>query len=312
LYPEQPSSQSPENQSSTAEINQPIVGSQSPGNDAELNTAAQFAQQPQLTAGQGQLQTGFDFGAQPRQFNFGFGPPGYNQDINTQPAGIPQQGTNAFQQNFAPLDFRTSAQLTNQFNLGQSDNPLPSSAAQQNFGQYTGSVNTLPSGIPQIQGFGQYNGFQFPPSNIGQGFSQQFNYPNFAAGGLFNGANQSLVLAPSEGDQRSVVGFYGEAPNIGGYAFNGAPLQGQQQSLFQSGFVSSNIGQYTNGDPQIVSHASQLGTAGGQGANAFSRLSFNPAAFQNGGAAQDAGFSSTVSELKNLPAPKQPSKKSRK
>jgi hypothetical protein len=278
-----------------------------------LNTAAQFAQQPQFVAGQGQPQTGFSFGTQPRQFNFGFGgPPSYNQDINTQPAGIPQQGTNAFQQNFPTLDFRTSAQLTNQFNAGPGDTSLPASAAQQNFGQYTGNVNSLPSGIPQIQGFGQFSGFQFPPSNIGQGFSQQFNYPNFAPGGLLNGANQSLALSPSEGDQRSVVGFYGDAPNIGGYTFNGVPLQGQQQTLFQGGFVSSNIGQYTNGDSQIVNGASQLGTAGGQGANAFSRLTFNPAAFQNGGAVQDAGVSSTVSELKNLPVPRQPSKKSRK
>lgn len=278
-----------------------------------MNTLAQFAQQPQFTAGQGQLQTSFNFGAQPRQFNFGFGPPGYNQDINTQAAGIPpQQGTNAFQQNFPSLDFRTSAQLTNQFNVGQSENTLPASAAQQNFGQYTANVNNLPGGIPQIQGFGQFNGFQFPSSNIGQEFTQQLNYPSFAPGGLYNNANQSLALSPSEGDQRSVVGFYGDAPNIGGYTFNGAPLPGQQQNLFPGGFVGSNIGQFTTGDSQIVSDASQLGTAGGQKANSFSRLSFNPAAFQNGGPAQEAGFSSTVSDLKNLPAPSQPSQKAQK
>ena len=170
----------------------------------------------------------------------------------------------------------------------------------------------MPGGIPQIQGFSQFTGFQFPSSNIGQEFSQQLNYPNFAAGGLHNSANQSLALLPSEGDQRSVVGFYGNAPNIGGYTFNGATLPGQQQNLFQGGFVGSNIGQFPNGNSQIVSDAPQLGTAGGQGANAFSELSFNPAAFQSGGAAQDAGFSSTVSELNNVPLPSQSSIKSRK
>jgi len=237
---------------------------------------------------------------------------GFNQDINTQPAGIPQQGTNAFQQNFPSLDFRPSSPLTNQFNLGQSDNPLPNLAAQQNFGQYTGNVNTLPSGIPQIQGFGQFSGFQFPSSNIGQGIPQQLNYPSFAPGGLFTGANQSLALTPSVGDQRSVVGFYGDAPNIGGFTFNDATVPGQQQSLLQGGFVASNTGQFPNGDSQTVSVAPQLGNAGGQGANAFSSFAFNPAAFQTGGAAQDAGFSSTVSDLKNVPLPNQSSKKSRK
>lgn len=170
----------------------------------------------------------------------------------------------------------------------------------------------MPSGIPQIQGFGQFSGFQFPSSNIGQGFSQQLNYPSFTPGGLFSGANQSLALTPGVGDQRSVVGFYGDAPNIGGYTFNDATLPGQQQSLLQGGFVGSNTGQFPNGDSQIVSGTPQLGTAGGQGANAFSNLDFNPAAFQSGGAAQDAGFSSTVRELKNVPLPSQPSKKSRK
>ena len=312
-YPEQPSSKSPENKSSTADISQPIAAPQTPFNDAQLNTATQFAQPPQFAgAAEGQLQTGFNFGAQPRQLNFGFGPPGFNQDINTQPAGIPQQGTNAFQQNFPPLDFRPSAPLNNQFSLGQSESPLPNSAAQQNFGQYSGNINNLPSGIPQIQGFGQFNGFQFPSSNIGQGFSQQLNYPSFAPGGLYSGANQSLTLASAVGDQRSVVGFYGDAPNIGGYTFNDATLPGQQQSLLQSGFVDSNTGQFPNGDSQIVSGAPQLGTAGGQGANGFSSLSFNPAAFQNGGAPQDAGFSSTVRELKNVPLTSQPSKKLQK
>jgi hypothetical protein len=170
----------------------------------------------------------------------------------------------------------------------------------------------LPSGISQIQGFGQFSGFQFPSSNIGQGFSQQLNYPSFAPGGLFSGSNQSLTLAPAVGDQRSVVGFYGDAPNIGGYTFNDATLPGQQQSLLQSGFVGSNIGQFPNGNSQIVSDTPQLGTAGGQGANAFSSLGFNPAAFQDGGAVQDAGFSSTTSEVKNAPLTSQPSKKSRK
>jgi len=226
--------------------------------------------------------------------------------------GIPQQGTNAFQQNFPTLDFRPSGQLTNQFNVGQSDTPLPNSGAQQTFGQYTGTVNTLTSGIPQIQGFSQFSSFQFPSSNIGQGFSQQLNYPSFSPGGLYSGSNQSIVLAPAVGDQRSVVGFYGDAPNIGGYTFNDATLPGQQQSLLQSGFVGSNTGQYPNGGSQIVSDAPLLGTAGGQGANGFSSLSLNPAAFQNGGAPQDAGFSSTVSELKNAPLTSQPSKKSRK
>jgi hypothetical protein len=168
----------------------------------------------------------------------------------------------------------------------------------------------LPSGIPQIQGFGQFSGFQFPSSNIGQGFSQQLNYPSFAPGGLYSGTNQSLALAPAVGDQRSVVGFYGDAPNIGGYTFNDASLSGQGQSLLQGGFVGSNTGQFPNVDSQIISDAPQLGNAGG--ANAFSNLGFNPAAFQSGGAAQDAGFSSTVSELKNIPLPNQPSKKSRK
>ena len=170
----------------------------------------------------------------------------------------------------------------------------------------------MPSGIPQIQGFGQFNGFQLPSSNIGQGFSQQLNYPSFAPGGQYSGANQSLALAPAVGDQRSVVGFYGDAPNIGGYTFNDATLPGQQQSLLQGGFVGSYVGQYPNGDSQIVSDAPQLGTAGGQGSNVFSSLGFNPAAFQNGGAAQDAGFSSTVNELKNVPLTSQPSKQSRK
>ena len=170
----------------------------------------------------------------------------------------------------------------------------------------------MPSGIPQIQGFGQFSGFQFPSSNIGQGIPQQLNYPSFAPGGLFTGANQSLALTPSVGDQRSVVGFYGDAPNIGGFTFNDATVPGQQQSLLQGGFVASNTGQFPNGDSQTVSVAPQLGNAGGQGANAFSSFAFNPAAFQTGGAAQDAGFSSTVSDLKNVPLPNQPSKKSRK
>jgi hypothetical protein len=170
----------------------------------------------------------------------------------------------------------------------------------------------LPSGIPQIQGFGQFSGYQFPSSNIRQGISQQLNYPSFASGGLFSGANQSLALTPAVGDQRSVVGFYGDAPNIGGYTFNDASLPGQQQGLLQGGFVGSNTGQFPNGDSQIVSDAPQLGTAGGQGANAFSNLGFNPSAFQNGGAVQDAGFSSTVNELKKVPLISQPSKKSRK
>jgi hypothetical protein len=109
-----------------------------------------------------------------------------------------------------------------------------------------------------------------------------------------------------------VVGFYGDAPNIGGYAFNDANLPAQQQNLLQGGFVGSNTGQFPNGDSQIGSDAPQLGNAGDQGANAFSNFGFNPAAFQNGGAAQDAGFSSTVSELKNVPLPSQSSKKSQK
>jgi hypothetical protein len=302
----QPSNQSPDNQSSTAEINQQNIGTESPGNDVQLQTLAQFAQnvpysqQPLFTGGQSQLQNGFNFGAQPGQFNFGFSPPGYIQNTNPQTADTPDQGTNAFQQNFPPFNFRTAAQLTNQFNVGQNENSLPNSAAQQNIGQYTSAFG---SGLPQqVQGFGQLNGFQFPSPNIGQGFSQQFTSPNFAAGGFYNSVNQSSPFAPSEGDQRSVVGFYGGAPNIGGYSFNGAPLQEQQQNSFLSpgGFSGPSIEQYANGNSQLDSGASGIATQGDQAANAFSRFSFNPAAFQNGGVGQEASLSSRASD-QNIP-----------
>lgn len=309
----QPGSQSPDNQSSTAEINQQNIGTESPGNDVPLHTLAQFAQnvpysqQPLFTTGQSQLQNGFNFGAQPGQFNFGFSGPGYIQNTNPQPADTPEQGTNSFQQNFPPFNFRTAAQLTNQFNAGQNGNSLPISAAQQNSGQYSSTVGgALPQ---QAQGFGQLSGFQFPSPNFGQGFSQQFSSPNFATGGFYNNENQSSAFAPSEGDQASVVGFYGGAPNIGGYSFNGGSLQGQQQNSFTSpgGFLGPSFDQYANGGPQLDSGASHTGTGGDQAANVLSRFSFTPPAFENGGVAQEASFSSRISDQKNSPTVRQPS-----
>jgi hypothetical protein len=261
---------------------------------------AQFtqSQQTQFPAGQG-----FNFGSQPGQFNFGFGPGRINQNsINPQPAGSIEQGTNTFQQNFPPLNFRTGTQITSQYNVGQNGKSLQISA-QQNIPQYTGAnVNTLPIGLSQQgQDLGQFNSFQFTSPNIGQGFSQQFTYPNFAPAGLYNTANQSLILAPSEGDQGSVVGFYGAAPNVGGSSVNGAPLQGQTQNLFPNaggGLLGSNFGQYTIGDSSLQTGASQLGNVGGQTPNSFSGFSFNPPPFQNGGAVQATSFSNRVSDEK--------------
>jgi hypothetical protein len=306
----EPSNQSPDNQSSTAEINQQIVGTESPGNGAQLQTLAQFtqggpySQQTQFPAGQG-----FNFGSQPGQFNFGFGAGRLNQNINPQPAGTIEQGTNAFQQNFPSFNFRTGTQLSNQFNVGQNGNSLQISSAQQNIPQYTG---TLPGGLPQqAQDLGQFSGFQFTSPNIGQvgqGFSQQFSYPNFPAGGLYNTANQSLILAPSADDQGAVVGFYGAVPNVGASSLNAAPLQGQTQNVFPNagGLLGSNFGQYVNGDSALATGASQLGAAGGQTPNSFSGFSFNPAAFQNGGAVQETGFSRRVSDEKTPPVVTQP------
>jgi hypothetical protein len=307
----QPGNQSPDNQSSTAEISQQNIGTESPGNDGQLHTSAQFAQnvpygqQPLFTAGQSQLQNGFNFGGQPGQFNFGFGPPAFNQNTNPEAAGTPEQGTNSFQQNFPPFNFRTATQLTNQFNAGQNGNSLPTSAAQQNVGQYSGPVGgALPH---QVQGFDQLHGFQFPSHNFGEGFSQRFSSPNFPSGGFYNIANQSSAFAPSEGNQRSVVGFYGGAPNIGGYTLNSTPLQGQQPNSFTSsgGFLGPSFQQYENGESQLDSGASHTGTGGDQAANVFSRFSFNPPAFENGGVAQEGSFGSRVSDQKDSPTVRQ-------
>lgn len=304
--PKETSNQPPDNQSSTAEINQQIVGTESPSNGAQLQTLAQFTQgvpynqQTLLPAAQG-----FNFVSQPGQFNFGFGPGRINQNINPQPAGTIEQGTNAFQQNFPPFNFRTGSQLSNQFNVGQNGNTLQISSAQQNIPQYTG---TLQGGLPQqAQDLGQFNSFQFTSPNIGQGFSRQFSYSNFPAGGLYNTANQTLVLAPSEGDQASVVGFYGSVPNVGGTSLNVAPLQAQNQNVFPNagGLPASNFVQYTNGGSPLVTGASQLGAAG-QVPNSFSGFSFNSPAFQNGGVVQATGFSTSVSDGKTPPVVPQP------
>jgi hypothetical protein len=303
----EPSSKSPDNQSSTAEINQQIVGTESPSNGAQLQTLAQFtqgvpySQHTQFSAGQG-----FNFGSQPGQFNFGFGPGRLNQNINPQPAGTIVQGTNSFQQNFPSFNFRTGTQLSNQYNVGRNGNSLQISSAQQNIPQYTG---TLAGGLPQqAQDLGQFNSFQFTSPNIGQGFTQQFSYPNLPAGGLYNTANQTLILAPSEGDQGSVVGFYGSVPNVGSSSLNVVPLQAQNQNVFPNagGLTGSNFGQYTNGGTPLDTGASQLGVAGAQTPNSFSGFSFNPAAFQNGGPVQDTGFSRRVSDEKPPPVLPQP------
>lgn len=306
----QPSNQSLDNQSSTAELARQSVGADLPGNSAQLNALGQFAQrvadrQQQFPSAQGQLQNSFDFGAQPGTFSFGFGPAGYNQNINSQAADTPEQGANAFQQNFPPFNFRTAAQLGNQFNVGQSGNSLPTSSPQQNTLQYTGSnVNALPGqAAQQVQGFGQFNGFQIPSPNIGQGFAQQFSYPNFTPGGFYSNVNLSSATAPSDGGQRYVIGFYGGAPNVEGSSFKDATLQGQQKNLFPgpSGFLGANFGQYENADSQLDSGTSQLGNGGDQVADVFSRFSFNPATFQNGGVAQEANLSSRVADQNNPP-----------
>jgi hypothetical protein len=256
----EPSNQSPDNQSSTAEINQQIVGTDSPPlNGAEQQTVPQFSQGGQFTAGQG-----FNFGPQPGQFSFGFGTPRISQNINPQPVG-------SIQQNFPPLNFRTGSQLSSQFNLGQIGNSLPISSAQQNIPQFVGTnVGTLPGGLTQqAQDLGQFNSFQFTSPSVGQGFAQQISYSNFAPTGLYNTANQSSILAASEGDQGTVVGFYGSVPNVG-YSFNGAQLQGQTQNLIPNagGLVGSNFGQYVNAAPPLDAGASQLGTTGAQLPNA--------------------------------------------
>lgn len=299
----QPGSQSPDNQSSTAQISQQNTGTQSPGNeDVQLGTLGQFAQipnsqQPLFGSGARQLQNGFNFGTQPGQFNFGFSSPGYLQNINPQQADTPNQGTNSFQQNFPPFNFRTADQLTNQFNVGQNGNSLPISATQQNTGLFSGAVG---GALPQEDGgFGQLNGFQFPAHNFGQGFSQQFPSPNFASGGIYN----NTAFAPSEGDHRSVVGFYGEAPNIGAFSFNGAPLQAQQQNSFSSpgGFLGPNFEQYPNGESQLDSGTS-IGNGGDQAGNVFPRFTF-----QNRGGAQEASFSNTANDQNNSPTVRRPS-----
>jgi hypothetical protein len=317
----EPSDQSPDNQSSTAEINQQIVGTESPGSGPQPQTLVQFTQgapftqQAQFPAGQG-----FNFGTQPGQFNFGFSSGRINQNINPQPAGTIEQGANAFQQNFPQFNFRRGSQLSSQYNVGQNGNSLQISSAQQNIPQYTGTLAA--AGLPQQgQDLGQFNSFQFTSPNIGQGFSQQFSYPNFPAAGLYNAANQTLILAPSDGDQGSVVGFYGSVPNVGGVlnvggvtnvggvpsvgasSLNVAPLQGQTQNVFPNagGLLASNFGQYTNGNAPLDTGASQLGAAGGQTPNSFSGFSLNPPAFQNGGAVQETGFSRRVSDEKPPP-----------
>jgi hypothetical protein len=267
---------------------------------AQFTQGGPFVQQTQLPAGQG-----FNIGSQPGQFNFGFGPGRINQNINPQPAGTIQQGANAFQQNFPQFNFRRGTQLSSQYNIGQNGNSLQISSAQQNIPQYTG---TLSGGLPQqAQDLGQFNSFQFTSPNIGQGFTQQISYPNFPAGGLYKTANQSLILAPSEGGQGSVVGFYGSVPNVGGASLNDAPLQGQNQNVFPNaaGLLGSNFGQYANGNSPLDTGASQLG-AGGQTPNSFSGFNFNPPAFQNGGAVQETGFSRRVSDEKPPPVVGQP------
>jgi hypothetical protein len=303
--PREPSNQSPDNQSSTAEINQQIVGPELPRNGAQQQTLTQFTQGGQFTTGQG-----FNFGSQPGQLNFGFGTPRINHNISPQPAGTIEQGTNAFQQNFPPFNFRTGTQLSSQFNVGQSGNPLPISSAQQNIPQYIGTnVNTLPGGLPQqAQDLGQFNSFQFTSPNLGQGFAQQFTYPSFAPAGQYTTTNQTSILAASEGDQGSVVGFYGGVPNAQGYSFNGAPLQGQTQNLIPNtgGLIGSNFGQYVNGAPPLDTGASQLGTTGTQLPNAFSQFSFNPPAFQSAGVVQETSFSRRVGDEKAPPVVGQP------
>ncbi|KAJ4429469.1 hypothetical protein ANN_21638 [Periplaneta americana] len=330
--------QSPDNQSSTAELNQQSVGTEAPGGEGQLHTLAQFPQQPQqFNAGPAQLQ---NFGGQPGPFNFGIGPQGYSQNISPQFAGVPNQGALAQQQQFPPFNFGTGAQLTNQFGLNQNANPLPITSAQQTAGQLAGTNgNSLQN--QQLQGFGQFSGFQFPGPNFGQGFPPQLQAsPGFPTGGFSNNSAQISAAAPSGGDQRSVVGFYGGAPNIGDYSFSGPGVQGQQQTLFPGpgGFLGPNFGQFPSGPSQLGSGtaaqlgsgagpqigsalaqfgtgpaqlgsgaaqfgtaAAQLGGGASQDGNAFPRFDFNPAAFQDGGAAQATSFISRVSSHQRAP-----------
>jgi hypothetical protein len=271
----------------------------------------QFTQSgPYLQQTQFATRQGFNFGSQPGQFSFGFGPPRIDQNTVPQPSGSIQQGANAFQQNFPPFNFRTGTQLSGQFNVGQGLNPLPISSAQQNIPQFVGtSVNTLSGGLPQqAQELGQFNSFQFTSPTIGQAFSQQFTYPSFAPAGLYNVANQTTVVAASDGDQGSVVGFYGAVPNAEGYALNRPQPQGQPQNVLPNagGLLGQNFGQYVNTAPALDTGASQLGTAGAQQPNAFAGFTFNPPAFQNAAVVQDTSLSRRASDETPAPVVRQP------
>ena len=260
---------------------------------------------PQLNFGPGpfpqHFQNGFNFGVPPGQFNFGYSPPNFNQNPNGQQPSNGGQAQNLYAQNFPPFNFRTGTHLTNQVNSAQNGNTASNTQGQTNGGLYTGanaSPLPIPTGQQQIQNYNQFGGFPFNAANFPQNFQQQFAAPNFGTGGFSNISGQLSTGAQSDDPQRSIVGFYGGGPNIGGYSFNTPGLQTQQQQQAISGpggFFGAGFGQYTNSVPQL----SNLGVD--QIGNNFARFAYNPSAFQTGGLAPQGGFNSNFSIERSSP-----------